>query len=175
MHENDLPLPEATDNSWKSDAACAGHPEPDMFFPDPKAVDVQAEAKAVCAVCPVRAECLLDALTLAETQGVRGGLTQQERRPWHRRAKAASRSRVIAVLARDQAQLLSKADRDLAVEVAYDLGLPPSRLARTLNVSTDWARDLLTAHAEGRQLDEVDAQTVQDAAGLLIQAERWAA
>ncbi|WP_052442676.1 WhiB family transcriptional regulator [Streptacidiphilus neutrinimicus] len=175
MHENDLPLPESSDITWKVDAACAGHPEPDMFYPDAKAVDVQAEAKRVCAVCPVRAECLLDALALAETQGVRGGLTQQERRPWHRRAKTGSRSRVIAVLARDQAHLLSKDDRNLAVEVVYDLGLPTSRLARTLNVSNKWARNLLTEHAEGRQLDDVEAHAVQDAAGLLTQAERWAA
>jgi WhiB family redox-sensing transcriptional regulator len=181
MNQNDLTAPDVGDATWKADAACAGHPEPDMFYPEPKDFDTQAEARHVCSVCPVRAECLLDALALNDREGVRGGLTKAERRPWHNRMRAAGgRRRVIAVLARDKPQLLSKEDRDIAVEVAFELGLPTARLARALGISNKWARHLLNGHAEGRQLDGVAPQTVQDVADLLAerdtaQTERGAA
>lgn len=71
--------------NWQSSAACAG----DMgsaFYPpvrpERKAVRVERErqAKAVCASCPVRSDCLEHALTSDERYGIWGGLTQKERR-----------------------------------------------------------------------------------------------
>ena len=47
-------------NSWMEKAACAGHPNPDAFFPTSlgRAAHVEAaEALSVCARCPVIAEC----------------------------------------------------------------------------------------------------------------------
>lgn len=48
---------------WMEQAACAGmHPvghrdEEDIFFPPKGRGDLRAQAKAVCATCPVRAQC----------------------------------------------------------------------------------------------------------------------
>lgn len=81
--------------TWHALAACHGMDE-SVFFP-PLGRDTAkrvAVAKRVCAGCPVRRECLDDALSweLPSTRsGVRGGLTARERSelPGHRTAVAA--------------------------------------------------------------------------------------
>lgn len=65
------------ENGWRKRAACIGKP-PWMFFPargDWRGLDA---AKAVCATCPVQAECL--AANLDQRDGVFGGLSAHERR-----------------------------------------------------------------------------------------------
>lgn len=63
---------------WKLAGLCAGSPTPDLWFADdPGGV---AAAKRECAVCPVAAVCLDDALARGEAFGVLGGLTPAERR-----------------------------------------------------------------------------------------------
>jgi hypothetical protein len=67
---------------WRARAACRGV-DPELFFPAAergpvRAVQVAA-AKAVCAGCPVRAECLDEALARIP-YGIAGGLTENERR-----------------------------------------------------------------------------------------------
>ena len=72
------------DYSWYRLAACRGKPTA-LFFPeaaypqggrpDPATV---AEAKQVCALCPVRERCL--AVGRGEEHGIWGGLTVAERR-----------------------------------------------------------------------------------------------
>jgi hypothetical protein len=63
---------------WATDALCA-QTDPDVFHPDRGAST--REAKAICAKCPVRAECLDFALTAGERFGVWGGLlSERERR-----------------------------------------------------------------------------------------------
>lgn len=68
---------------WRSLAACRSA-DPDLFFPisssGPSAAQV-AQAKAVCAGCPVRRECLAFALRTQQVYGIWGGLTEQERHP----------------------------------------------------------------------------------------------
>jgi hypothetical protein len=59
------------------DAKCQGM-DPDIFFPD-RGGDFR-EATAVCARCPVAAECLDWALTWPETHGVWGGMGERGRR-----------------------------------------------------------------------------------------------
>jgi WhiB family redox-sensing transcriptional regulator len=77
-----------TDVRWREDAACRGL-ETDVFFP---ATDEEAEeAKAVCAVCPVREECLEYALATRQEDGVWGGLTETERRRLRRRLREQAR------------------------------------------------------------------------------------
>lgn len=67
--------------SWVEDAACRDHPT-SWFFPgrgDDLAVQV---ALAICRTCPVRQDCLTDALAREDSQtrsGIVGGMTVSER------------------------------------------------------------------------------------------------
>lgn len=76
---------------WRHRAACRDE-DPELFFPvsevGPGAEQV-ARAKAVCARCPVRAECLEYALENGLDHGIFGGLTEQERRRLRTRQKVA--------------------------------------------------------------------------------------
>jgi WhiB family redox-sensing transcriptional regulator len=64
-----------SDKSWRDLAACSGM-DPALFYPE-RGEEV-ATAKAVCAVCPVQAECL--AAGLYEKFGIWGGTSERERR-----------------------------------------------------------------------------------------------
>ncbi|MFP5319861.1 MAG: WhiB family transcriptional regulator [Acidimicrobiia bacterium] len=76
-----------TDIAWRADAACRGL-DTEVFFPltDEEA----AEAKAVCATCPVRELCLEYAMVTRQDDGVWGGLTETERRRLRRRRREAA-------------------------------------------------------------------------------------
>ena len=78
---------------WREDAACRSS-DPDVFFPDGEDVVGIAQAKAICAACPVREDCLAFAVELNQTDGIWGGRTPAERRrlrrDWLRRLKQAS-------------------------------------------------------------------------------------
>lgn len=63
--------------AWQARGNCVGL-DPDMFFPG--SGEPVAEAKAVCAGCAVRSECLGYALDHNQEFGVWGGLTVRERR-----------------------------------------------------------------------------------------------
>lgn len=68
--------------TWRRHALCAGM-DTDLFFADRgnEAKQQNEEAKAICRVCPVRFDCLEDALNEPQPWfGVRGGLTAKERR-----------------------------------------------------------------------------------------------
>lgn len=58
-----------------SEPACKGAADPDLWFRS----GAEDEAKAVCAACPVRAECLNSAIARKEEFGVWGGLDPSER------------------------------------------------------------------------------------------------
>lgn len=66
---------------WASRAACRSS-DPDALFVQGAA---QNRAKAVCMGCPVRTECLADALDNRVEFGVWGGMTERERRALLRR------------------------------------------------------------------------------------------
>ena len=53
-------------------AACAGA-DPALFFPDPGDTETEAQAVAICAVCPVRAACYDRAAQNGERWGIWGG------------------------------------------------------------------------------------------------------
>lgn len=79
------------DVSWRADAACSGV-DSDVFFPaseeDEQAV---AQAKAICAECPVREACLQYALATNQSAGVWGGLDAGDRRRMRRRIRDRER------------------------------------------------------------------------------------
>ncbi|MGY3056127.1 WhiB family redox-sensing transcriptional regulator [Streptomyces sp. TE3672] len=66
---------------WTEDAACRNS-DPDELFSDSAR---QKKAKAVCTGCPVRTECLAEALDNHAEWGVWGGMTERERRALLRR------------------------------------------------------------------------------------------
>jgi len=66
---------------WTVVAACRGM-DPDELFVQGAA---QNRAKTVCSGCPVRTECLADALDNRVEYGVWGGMTERERRALLRR------------------------------------------------------------------------------------------
>jgi len=70
---------------WQWLAACRGQ-DTTLFFPpgqpeQKEAKDVrERKAKAICAACPVRTECLEYAVRIREPYGIWGGLNELERR-----------------------------------------------------------------------------------------------
>jgi WhiB family redox-sensing transcriptional regulator len=70
--------------SWQEQAACRGAAT-DLWFPDSGNTDHAAEAKRVCAGCPVRQDCL-DA-NLGEKHGIYGGFSENDRRRERRRRR----------------------------------------------------------------------------------------
>jgi len=71
-----------SEDDWRGWALCAGE-SPDLFFPigsSPYAARQAAEAKRVCARCPVEEACLAWALEHSPVEGVFGGTDQDERR-----------------------------------------------------------------------------------------------
>jgi WhiB family redox-sensing transcriptional regulator len=77
-----------TDIRWREDAACREE-DTNIFFP---VTDEDAgPAKAICAVCPVREECLEFALVTRQEDGIWGGMTETERRRLRRRQRERAR------------------------------------------------------------------------------------
>lgn len=69
--------------AWQEQALCA-QTDPEAFFPE-KGGSTR-EAKAICELCEVRAECLSYALANDERFGIWGGLSERERRGLKRNA-----------------------------------------------------------------------------------------
>ena len=75
---------------WRSDAACLGA-DPELFFPDAGEMRKVREALAFCTDCPVRQQCLDDAVAAATTHedyGIRGGMGQKARRRWRKKLES---------------------------------------------------------------------------------------
>lgn len=79
-------------DTWKLQAACRGM-DTRLWYPA-QGLRAGAEAKAVCAGCPVRAECLAYVTALPGPErryGIWGGLSDRERRA-RRRARRVERA-----------------------------------------------------------------------------------
>jgi WhiB family redox-sensing transcriptional regulator len=76
-----------TRGQWRSVAACRSA-DPDLFFPisdSGPALEQAAKAKAICATCRARRECLAFALRTGQVHGIWGGTTEDERAAVRRR------------------------------------------------------------------------------------------
>lgn len=62
---------------WADHGACIDE-DPDLFFPE-RGASI-APARAICRLCPVKAECLEHALRNDERHGIWGGMSERERR-----------------------------------------------------------------------------------------------
>ena len=67
----------SNDAKWMADGLCLKF-DYDLCYPEKKARI--ADAKKVCAMCPVRTDCLNWAIEHDETEGVWGGMGPAERR-----------------------------------------------------------------------------------------------
>lgn len=78
--------------AWTAHAECAKFGAPGMF---PSEGDTEGIrwARETCAVCPVRRECLTEALESGEQYGVWGGLTTAERTELRNRNARQARKR----------------------------------------------------------------------------------
>lgn len=69
-----------TDDAWRRHANCTDL-DPALFFPEGQGgAAVPEAAKAACAACPVRTDCLDFALTNGIKAGYWGGTSQRQRR-----------------------------------------------------------------------------------------------
>ncbi|WP_030895810.1 WhiB family transcriptional regulator [Streptomyces sp. NRRL F-5053] len=131
------------DHTWHNRAACLPTPanpvDPELFFPEPDEIDRIRAAKALCAPCPVRRTCLDAALEAGDREGVRGGMTAEEREPLHRNLPLRlDYARVNATLAGRDIHL-TDAERRAVTRAAYQAGIPAARLARLLKVTEEHA------------------------------------
>ncbi len=73
---------------WAERARCRGV-DPRLFFPERQ--ELPLLGLAYCRTCPVREQCLAEALAEPELKGIWGGTTERERR----RMRSAARSAVV--------------------------------------------------------------------------------
>lgn len=68
----------AAPRAWRDRALCRGE-DPELFFPESTDILRQEAARAVCVLCPVMQTCGNWAIDNGITNGVFGGLTEEER------------------------------------------------------------------------------------------------
>ena len=89
-----LPGPNADFWDWQLEAACRGTDSEVFFHPERERGEArerrEVAAKAICAACPVRQQCLEHSLAVREPYGVWGGLTEHERVALLRRNKMSA-------------------------------------------------------------------------------------
>ncbi|WP_047471398.1 WhiB family transcriptional regulator [Streptomyces sp. M10] len=134
------------DHTWQADAVCQSTEynavDPEIFFPEPDETVKIATAKALCGQCPVRRTCLDAALESSDAYGIRGGLTEEERRPLHEKiAHRLDYSRVNDTIAGRDVHL-SKAERRAVVHAAFRHGVSEQRLAWLLKITEEHAQKL---------------------------------
>ncbi len=80
----ELPAPLIEQWEWQYEGACRTLDTEMFFHPDgergPSRRNRAAEAKRICAGCPVMMECRIHSFRAKEPYGVWGGLTEEERR-----------------------------------------------------------------------------------------------
>jgi ribosomal protein S27AE len=77
--------PAVRELGWRRFAACNGSP-PEWFYPVENTPVVPSEVRKLCEACPVRANCLREALVFRE-RGIWGGTNEAQRQALRRRYK----------------------------------------------------------------------------------------
>jgi len=104
-----------TEQHWTAYGSCSGASPDDLFVEGA----AQRSAREVCADCPVRLDCLIDALDNRIAFGVWGGMTERERRSLLRRHPDIESWREII-----------EADQDVLIPSIYRNGRPVRALER---------------------------------------------
>ncbi|MYV97624.1 WhiB family transcriptional regulator [Streptomyces sp. SID3343] len=148
--------------SWRDRASCR-RSDPELFFP--RATDQRRirQAKELCRLCPVRQACLDSALVCEDADGIRGGLTADERGPQHKAvADRRDLGRVKAVLNGLDTHL-NKQERTVLTKVAGAWGITAARLAWILKCTEDTADFHLSEAAKHRSTDRALVRAVEEA------------
>ncbi|MBU7598925.1 WhiB family transcriptional regulator [Streptomyces sp. P38-E01] len=135
-----------TDTSWHVRGACHGMEPADAeatFFPHPRDHWSIDEAKGLCALCPVREECLDFALEHGILHGIWGGLTDRERRRPHDLLAQRLDYRRVRATVQGRHVHLTEEEKTVVIDHAYVLGWSPARLALALRIGHKHARDQL--------------------------------
>ncbi|PKV84250.1 WhiB family transcriptional regulator [Streptomyces sp. TLI_146] len=146
---NDSPAPDLRgtgDHSWHPRGACHGMDPAradKLFFHTVRDRRSIAEAKRMCATCPVKKDCFNYAIDHQVIFGIWGGLTDKERQQWlKKRSERLDYERVRATLqGRDVP--LSTAERSTVIHQLCLRGWSPERVAHRMNADLDWTRDLM--------------------------------
>lgn len=110
---------------WRDQALCA-QVDPELWFPEKGAAT--ADAKGVCARCPVTADCLEYAVTSIPTEGIWGGVTYRQLAKIRRDRGLTKRRRVDAVPEDDVAAMLAAGQN--AARIAARLGVHADSVRR---------------------------------------------
>jgi len=130
---------------WQVHAVCRNAPDPDVWFPKPRQCRRESMALRLCGTCPVTAECLEAATRDDLTDGIRGGLTEKERRHLHRRAQRAKAKaqtparldyHLVLLAVRGEDADLSAAEEELLCDYAKATDMPWQMLGSALKIRT---------------------------------------
>lgn len=105
--------------------------DPDMFFPESSSNIPVRLAKALCADCDIRQECLAYALAY-NVQGVWGGTTGKDRQEMRRGGAPPERKRPV-----DRELVLRSLDRGMPVHAVAALAGTSSRHVMRIRVEAD--------------------------------------
>jgi len=99
VHPYPGPRPAGAESGWTPLALCRTS-DPDALFVTGAA---QRDAAKICQACPVRLECLADALDNQVEYGVWGGMTERQRRALLKKSPTVSSWRALLTQAREEA------------------------------------------------------------------------
>ncbi|MFZ3470305.1 WhiB family transcriptional regulator [Streptomyces sp. 4.24] len=153
------------DHSWYERALCYGMDieEADKtFFPEASATDDIKRAKMICGHCPVRQECFDAAMDTGSRVGIRAGLTESERRKYHKKVSERLDYRRVEAVFSGRDVALSTTERDHVVRKAVQLGWSIERLGKLLRTEHDYTRKLMNKQrtelaAEQKAAEEQEA------------------
>ena len=94
-------------DDWTAVALCRESNPDELFVRGAE----QHKAKSVCAMCPVRAECLAEALDNRIEWGVWGGMTERERRAMLRKRPNVTSWRALLRAAKAEHLAASRSDQ----------------------------------------------------------------
>lgn len=167
------PQAPAAEPAWVDRASCASHANPELWYA--KGARSIRKAKAVCARCPVQADCLAEARERGDRFGVRAGLTPIERDHLHDfdEVERHDGERVLTALAGVRVQLSTR-ERDSVAIVAVLTGTPPRVWAHVCGIQRKRALELLR-DAEEHLASSGAAREYQQLAARHLRNRRWAA
>lgn len=101
--------------TWEKRASCLGFPAV-IFYPEDIKPETSAQALEICRNCPVRLQCLEQALIRNESEGIWGGTLPQERRSIRRKKITASKYLQVRCGTEDGYQRHKKTGQEICEE-----------------------------------------------------------